>query len=226
MPVNNRRSYSNSNSGSSRGGSSRGNSNYGGRSNGGNRGAASSGRKGGFQKKSKDAFNMLNLLTAFGDIVEWDGDTPARIKVRALLKTKDGQHVNPLDEQENEYDMREAVELLAEALLAGNGINFYLFLNDDGSYGGNGRINIKDITVEPAEEDEEDEEEEEVVEPPKRTTASAKRNTTKASGATKQSTKKTSRSNAKPRDYEGDIRKQADAEDDSDEEIVDESLPM
>lgn len=219
MPVNNRRSYSNSSSSNSgRGGSSRGNSNYGGRGGSSNRGAASSGRKGGFQKKSKDAFNMLNLLTAFGDIVEWDGDTPGRIKVRALLKTKDGQHVNPLDEQENEYEMREAVELLAEALLAGNGINFYLFLNEDGSYGGNGRINIKDITVEAAAEEEEEEEE---APAPKRKSAA------KASGATKQTTKKTSPSNKKARDYEADIRNQVDTdEDEEEEEGVDEDLPL
>lgn len=203
MPVNNRRSYSNS--GSSRGSSSRGNSNYGGRGGGSNRGAASSGRKGGFQKKSKDAFNMLNLLTAFGDVVEWSNDgAPERIKVRALLKTKDGQHVNPLDEQENEYDMREAVELLAEALLAGNGINFYLFRNEDDSYGGNGRINIKDITVEPAEEYEEEE----------------------APAPKRQAVKATKKSNTKKaRDYEADIRNQA-GDDEDEEEIVDEALTM
>jgi hypothetical protein len=223
MPVNNRRSYSNSsNSGSGRGGSSRGNGGNYGRGNGGGRPAASAGRKGGFQKKSKDTFNMLNLLTAFGDVVEWGNDgTPERIKVRALLKTKDGEHVNPLDEQENEYDMREAVELLAAALLEGNGINFYLFLNEDGSYGGNGRINIKGITVEAAEEEEDEEEEEEPAPAPKRKTAA------KSAGATKQSQKKTSPSSTKKaRDYEADIRNQATEEEEEDEEIVDEDLPL
>lgn len=93
-------------------------------------------------------FNMLNLLSAFGDIVEEDRrGRVTKFKVRALLKAKNGKHINCFDEQEQEFTPEEAVQYLAESLLAGNAINFYLFINDDGSYGGNGRINIQGIEV-------------------------------------------------------------------------------
>jgi hypothetical protein len=88
--------------------------------------------------KSSGKFNMLNALTAFCD-TDFRRQ-PDMIKVRAVLKTTIIR-----DEQNNEYSQEEAAQLLAAALLEGRGLNFYLFQNEDGSYGGNGRINILEL---------------------------------------------------------------------------------
>jgi hypothetical protein len=88
--------------------------------------------------KASNKFNMLNALAAFSDTNF--RRQPDLIKVRAVLKTTVIR-----DDQGNEYSREEAAQLLAEALLEGRGINFYLFQNEDGSYGGNGRINILEL---------------------------------------------------------------------------------
>jgi hypothetical protein len=88
--------------------------------------------------KSAGKFNMLNALTAFCDTNF--RRSPDQIKFRAVLK-----NTVIKDDEGNEYSQEEAAQLLAAALLEGRGINFYLFQNEDGSYGGNGRINILEL---------------------------------------------------------------------------------
>jgi hypothetical protein len=99
--------------------------------------------------KKINQFNMLNVLMAFADGSQFEEEMPSMIKVRLILR-----NIVIKDEDNNEYSQEEAVRLLAEALLQGRGINTYLFLNEDGSYGGNGRINIKNLIEEQEQEDE------------------------------------------------------------------------
>jgi hypothetical protein len=147
--------------------------------------AAAAATKGKQQKKNNkfkttaaQRFNMLNVLKGFADVVEWDGNVPATIKVRMLLRNTE----EFFDERENSFDRETAVKLLADALLDGKGINLYLFLNDeDGSYSGNGRIDINALV------------------------GSSKSKPTRVS----------------KRNYEADIRRQADYDDDGDNESTD-----
>jgi hypothetical protein len=88
--------------------------------------------------KSVRSFNMLNTLIAFCDTNF--RRQPDMIRIRAVLK-----NTVIRDEEGNEYSREDAVQLLAEALLEGRGINFYLLPNEDGSYSGNGRINILEL---------------------------------------------------------------------------------
>jgi hypothetical protein len=102
--------------------------------------------------KKINQFNMLNALAAFADGNQFEEEMPSMVKVRLILR-----NTNIRDEEGNEYSQEEAAHLLAHALLEGRGINVYLFLNEDGSYGGNGRINVKDLEEEQEQEQEEEE---------------------------------------------------------------------
>jgi hypothetical protein len=188
MPVNNKRSYNGNNESSNS------------RRESGSRGSGRSNSRGASKFKKGGDFNMLNLITAFGDILDWQGNMPGTIKVRAMLKAdRDKNQINVVDEQENEYTPEEAVALLADALLNGRALNFYLKLNDDDSFGGNGRINILGLEVAA------DEEEEKAPAPKK---APAKKAVAK-------------------RDYETDVRKaSADDDDEEDDELPRNQLPF
>jgi len=120
-------------------------------------------------KFGKDNYNMLNFGQAFLD------ETPGKLyefKARVLLKTKDGELVDVVDgdgKGDNEYTPEESAMLIAKALLEGRAINICFFPQDDGSWGGNARIDIKGLETD---EDEADEEEEEQPKPrAKKTTA-------------------------------------------------------
>lgn len=131
MPRQNNRSYSNS---SNRNNSSR--NNRGGR-----------GGNGGGKFSRANNYNMLNFGTAFLDETQ---NTSYEFKARIMLKTKDGEQVNVWDgdgKGENEYTPEEAAAILAKALLEGRAINVCFFANDDGSWGGNARIDINGIEL-------------------------------------------------------------------------------
>lgn len=115
--------------------------------------------QGGQRKFKQNDFNMLTFGQGFGDYVTTAGGKEA-LRVRIMLKNTDVV----LDEAKDEYTHEQAVQLLAEALLSERGIVCYLFEDDkknDGSLGGNARIDIKGIEVPDADEDDEADEEEE-----------------------------------------------------------------
>lgn len=150
MPRTNTRSYSNdrnSNNNSNRGG-------YSSRSSSRSRGRQQDTRA---SKFGKDNFNMLNFGQAFLD------ETPGKsfeFKARVLLKTKDGQLADVVDgdgKGDNEYTPEESAMLIAKALLEGRAINICFFSQDDGSWGGNARIDIKGIEGGDADDDDEEE---------------------------------------------------------------------
>lgn len=133
MPRQNNRSYSNS--------SNRNNNS----SNRGNRGGR--GNSGGGKFSRANNYNMLNFGTAFLDETQ---NTSYEFKARLMLKTKDGEQVNVWDgdgKGENEFTPEEAAAILAKALLEGRAINVCFFANDDGSWGGNARIDINGIEL-------------------------------------------------------------------------------
>jgi len=164
MPRPNNRSYNNSNNSrnSSRSSGGRNNRNYGGRR-----------QDTRASKFGKDNFNMLNFGQAFLDETP---DKSFEFKARVMLKTKDGELVDVIDgdgKGDNEYTPEESAMLIAKALLEGRAINICFFAQDDGSWGGNARIDIKGLNT----DDEADEEEE----PKQRTKkAPAKKKATKA----------------------------------------------
>lgn len=130
MPRQNNRSYSNRNNNSSS------------RNNRGGRGG-----NGGGKFSRANNYNMLNFGTAFLDETQ---NTSYEFKARLMLKTKDGEQVNVWDgdgKGENEYTPEEAAAILAKALLEGRAINVCFFSNDDGSWGGNARIDINGIEL-------------------------------------------------------------------------------
>jgi hypothetical protein len=104
-------------------------------------------KTGGWKKINQ--FNMMNALMAFADGSQFEESMPPMVKVRLILRTTTAI----MDEEGNEYSQEEAARLLAEALLQGRGINVYLFQNEDGSYGGNGRINVMNLDDEQEEEE-------------------------------------------------------------------------
>lgn len=135
MPRQNNRSYSNSSNRNS-------NNNSSGRNNRGGRGG-----NGGGKFSRANNYNMLNFGTAFLDETQ---NTSYEFKARLMLKTKDGEQVNVWDgdgKGENEYTPEEAAAILAKALLEGRAINVCFFSNDDGSWGGNARIDINGIEL-------------------------------------------------------------------------------
>jgi hypothetical protein len=109
-------------------------------------------KTGGWKKINQ--FNMLNALMAFADGSQFEEEMPSMVKVRLILRTNTAIR----DEEGNEYSQEEAAHLLAQALLEGRGINVYLFQNEDGSYGGNGRINVMNLNLEEQEQEEEEHE--------------------------------------------------------------------
>ena len=156
MPRPNSRSYNNDNSRSNNR-SNKSNRNYGGRK-----------QDTRASKFGKDNYNMLNFGQAFLD--ETPGK-PYEFKARVLLKTKDGELVDVVDgdgKGDNEYTPEESAMLIAKALLEGRAINICFFPQDDGSWGGNARIDIKGLETD---EDEADEEEEQPKSRAKKTTA-------------------------------------------------------
>lgn len=156
MPRPNNRSYNSSNN-NSRYSDDKGNNR--------NRGGYSSRRKQDTRasKFGKDNFNMLNFGQGFLDETP---DKSFEFKARVMLKTKDGELVDVLDgdgKGDNEYTPEESAQLIAKALLEGRAINICFFPQDDGSWGGNARIDIKGLELT----------EEEEPEPPKPTKAKA-----------------------------------------------------
>lgn len=138
MPRQNNRSYSNTSNSNNRNNSG---------SNRGNRGSSSRGGNGGGKFSRANNYNMLNFGTAFLDETQ---NTSYEFKARLMLKTKDGEQVNVWDgdgKGENEYTPEEAAAILAKALLEGRAINVCFFANDDGSWGGNARIDINGIEL-------------------------------------------------------------------------------
>ena len=122
MPRNNNRFYSNSRNNSSRGNSGRSKSKF----------------------TKANNYNMLNYGTAFLD----ETDAAYEFKARIMLKTKDGEQVNVFDgdgKGDNEFTPEESAMLIAKALLEDRAINICFFANDDGSWGGNARIDITDL---------------------------------------------------------------------------------
>jgi len=133
MPRQNNRSYSNS---------SNRNNNSGNRGNRGGRGG-----NGGGKFSRANNYNMLNFGTAFLDETQ---NTSYEFKARLMLKTYNGEQVNVWDgdgKGENEFTPEEAAAILAKALLEGRAINVCFFSNDDGSWGGNARIDINGIEL-------------------------------------------------------------------------------
>ena len=158
MPRPNNRSYNSNNSSRNNSSRSSGKRNYGGRK-----------QDTRASKFGKDNFNMLNFGQAFLDETP---DKSFEFKARVMLKTKDGELVDVIDgdgKGDNEYTPEESAMLIAKALLEGRAINICFFAQDDGSWGGNARIDIKGLETD---EDEADEEEEEQPKPrAKKTTA-------------------------------------------------------
>lgn len=141
MPRPNNRSYNNSNN-SRNSSRSSGKRNYGGRK-----------QDTRASKFGKDNFNMLNFGQAFLDETP---DKSFEFKARVMLKTKDGELVDVTDgdgKGDNEYSPEESAMLIAKALLEGRAINICFFAQDDGSWGGNARIDIKGLNTEDEEEE-------------------------------------------------------------------------